>query len=72
MSAHRSRRKRRQFKQFLKYGPSAKPTHKSPGGRTGQVRAKQRKQEADSIDRNPDKPTPRTIKRYSFPLPKFW
>jgi hypothetical protein len=68
----RTRRHRRQFKQLLKYGPSAKPTHKALGGRTGQVRAKQRKQERDSHERNPDKPAPRVVKKYYFPLPRFW
>lgn len=36
----RKRRHRRQFKQALKFGPSAKPTHKLKSGRTGSVHTK--------------------------------
>lgn len=36
----RNRRKRRQEKQFLRFGRKAKPTHKLLGGRTGSVHSK--------------------------------
>lgn len=37
-----TRKFRRQWKQATKHGMGAKPKHKSLGGRTGSVRAKQR------------------------------
>jgi hypothetical protein len=43
MADRRGRKQRRATKAILKYGPSARPTHKSPSGRTGQVRSSQLK-----------------------------
>ena len=40
------RKRRRNDKKVLKFGVKAKPTHKSPSGRTGSVRAKQLKEKA--------------------------
>lgn len=39
MANSRARKQRRAVKAILKFGTSARPTHKSPGGRTGKVRA---------------------------------
>ena len=43
MSKARTRRHRRQFKQFLKHGPSARPRHQLKAGRTGMVHFKRAK-----------------------------
>lgn len=43
MGDRRTRKQRRAMKAVLKYGPSARPTHKSRSGRTGQVRSSQLK-----------------------------
>lgn len=40
---HRTRRKRRQLKQFLKHGAGAKPRHTLIAGRTGRVHYKKTK-----------------------------
>ena len=37
--SRRARKQRRAVKAILKFGPSARPTHKSRSGRTGKVRA---------------------------------
>ena len=39
----RTRKLRRQARAVLRFGPAAKPTHKSRSGRTGQVRSSQLK-----------------------------
>lgn len=39
----RSRKQRRKVRAILKYGPSARPVHKSRSGRTGSVRSSQLK-----------------------------
>lgn len=41
--AFRKKRKRRQDKAALKYGAKAKPSHRSPSGRSGAIHRKQRK-----------------------------
>lgn len=43
MADARGRKQRRAIKAILKFGTSARPTHKSPSGRTGKVRASQLK-----------------------------
>lgn len=43
MADRRTRKQRRAIKAILKYGTSARPTHKSPSGRTGKVRSSQLK-----------------------------
>ena len=42
----RERKGRRNNRKVLKFGINAKPTHKSPSGRTGSVRGKQLKEKA--------------------------
>lgn len=39
----RARKQRRATRAVLKYGPQARPTHKSRSGRTGKVRSSQLK-----------------------------
>jgi hypothetical protein len=39
----RTRKQRRGVKAILKFGPEARPTHKSPSGRTGKIRSSQLK-----------------------------
>jgi hypothetical protein len=43
MADRRGRKQRRAVKAILKYGPSARPTHKSRSGRTGRIRSTQLK-----------------------------
>jgi len=39
----RARKQRRATKAILKFGPEARPTHKSKSGRTGQIHSSQLK-----------------------------
>ena len=43
MANRRGRKQRRAVKAILKFGTSARPTHKSRSGRTGKVRSSQLK-----------------------------
>lgn len=64
----RARRVRRQLKQLLAHGPSAKPSHRARGGRTGQVFFRALAAVADGGARATEKRVSHTVTRIEAPV----
>lgn len=55
MMGRRARKIRRKVRRLLKYGPKAVPSHRSKGGRTGDVHSRKTppKHEGSEVDQTP-------------------